>query len=114
MIAALNDKIFHLEKMHGHLVYSRDDVQAFWDCAVPFENWTNAQLVSLVAFKSRFAELQDYLATAMRLIAGIEDEDTRQFTYVLTYMEQLEILPDAKHWQAVRSLRNAATHDYSG
>lgn len=68
---------------------------------------------SLDAFKARFAELQDHLASAMRIIASIENEDTRTFTYVLNYMEQIEVLGDMRKWQEVRDLRNAATHDYS-
>ena len=49
----------------------------------------------------------------MKFIANIEGEDTRQFTYVLNYMVQLGILTDMDEWLAVRSLRNAATHDCS-
>lgn len=49
----------------------------------------------------------------MKLIATIEGEDTRLFTYVLNYMVQLEIITDMNDWQAVRGLRNTATHDYS-
>ncbi len=67
----------------------------------------------MAAFKMRFAELQDHLAAAMKMIACIENEDVRTFTYVLNYMEQIELLDDMQHWQQVRDLRNAATHDYS-
>ncbi|MDX8385228.1 MAG: hypothetical protein R8M11_01780 [Gallionella sp.] len=49
----------------------------------------------------------------MKLIAKIEEEDTRQFTYVLNYMVQLHILDSMEEWQSVRGLRNDATHDYT-
>jgi hypothetical protein len=110
---ALVEKIRHLDKMRSNLSYSVREVQGWWDATSPFANWSDRQLESLVAFKSRFAELQDHLASAMRLIANIENEDSRMFTYVLNYMEQLEVLDDVRQWQKVRDLRNAATHDYS-
>jgi hypothetical protein len=111
--AALREKMRHLEKMRKHLVYSRDEVAEWWSCATPFGDWSERQLASLVAFKSRFAELQDHLASAMRVISSIENEDVRLFTYVLNYMDQIGVLDDMLQWQKVRDLRNAATHDYS-
>lgn len=111
--AALHEKMRHLEKMRNHFVYSHDEVAEWWSCATPFGAWSERQLASLVAFKSRFAELQDHLASAMRIISGIENEDTRMFSYVINYMEQIGVLDDMLQWQKVRDLRNAATHDYS-
>ncbi len=111
--AALREKMRHLEKMRNHLVYSRDEVAGWWRCATPFGDWSERQLASLVAFKSRFAELQDHLASAMRIISAVENEDARMFSYVINYMEQLGVLDDMLQWQKVRDLRNAATHDYS-
>jgi len=113
LTAALHEKMRHLEKMRNHLVYSRGDVAEWWSCDTPFGDWSERQLASLVAFKSRFAELQDHLASAMRMIAAIENEDTRMFSYVINYMEQIGVLEDMLEWQKVRDLRNAATHDYS-
>lgn len=111
--AALREKMRHLEKMRNHLVYSRDEVTEWWRCATPFGDWSERQLASLVAFKSRFAELQDHLASAMRVISSIENEDTRMFSYVINYMDQIGVLDNVRQWQKVRDLRNAATHDYS-
>lgn len=112
-IEALRDKLKQLQKMRRHLAYSRDKVVAWWHVDADFDGWNEDQLESLAAFKGRFAEFQDHLASAMKLIATIEGEDTRMFTYVLNYMVQLEIIADMNDWQAVRGLRNTATHDYS-
>ena len=49
----------------------------------------------------------------MALVANIENQDTRVFTYVLNYMEQIGVLENMQVWQKLRDLRNAATHDYS-
>ena len=113
LIDALYEKMRQLDKMRGHLVYSQNEVLRWWNPATSFAIWSDRQLESLVAFKARFAEWQDHLASAMRMIASIENEDTRLFSYVLNYMEQIEILDDMQEWQKVRDLRNAATHDYS-
>jgi len=113
MIEALHEKLRHLDKMRGHLTFSQSRVQSWWDCSAPFADWSESQLESLAAFKVRFAELQDHLASAMRMVASIENEDTRTFTYVLNYMEKIEVLDEMRRWQEVCDLRNAATHDYS-
>ena len=113
LIGALYEKLGHLENIRLHLVYLCDEVQQTWDRNAPFDTLPYQTLGSLVAFKARFAELQDHLAAAMRLIANIEEEDTRKFSYVLNYMEQLEILDSMQTWQTLRDLRNAATHDYA-
>ena len=112
-IAALRDKLNQLQRMRRHLAYSHDKVTRWWRVDTDFDVWNEDQLESLAAFKGRFAEFQDHLAAAMKLIANIEGEDARLFTYVLNYMVQLEIIADMNDWQAVRGLRNAATHDYS-
>jgi len=113
LLEPLHEKIRHLEKMRRHLVYSQAEVQAWWDVSNPFDAISDAHLISLTAFKARFAEMQDHLASAMRLIANVESEDTRVFSYVLNYMEQIEILDTMDAWQKVRHLRNTATHDYA-
>lgn len=113
LLEPLHEKIRHLEKMRRHLMYSQTEVQAWWNSNDPFDAISDQHLTSLTAFKARFAEMQDHLAAAMRLIAVVEDEDTRMFSYVLNYMEQIEILDDMEAWQKVRHLRNATTHDYS-
>jgi hypothetical protein len=111
--AALAEKLSHLERMDANLRYTHGKVLAWWRDEGPFSALSADQLESLSAFKSRFAELQDHLGSAMRLIAEIENEDTRLFTYVINYMEQLEILPSMDSWIEARDLRNKATHDYS-
>ncbi len=113
VIEALRDKLKQLQKMRRHLVYSHDKVASWWRIDADFDGWNEDQLESLAAFKGRFAEFQDHLASAMKLIANIEGEDTRMFTYVLNYMVQLGIISDMNDWLAVRGLRNTATHDYS-
>jgi hypothetical protein len=113
LIEALRDKTQHLDKMRSHLVYSYDKVSAWWRVDQDFDAWDADRLESLAAFKVRFAELQDHLGAAMSLIAKIENENVDRFTYVLNYMTRLGILDSMEEWQAVRDLRNAATHDYS-
>jgi hypothetical protein len=113
LIEALREKIDHLEKMRSHLAYSYDKVSAWWRVDHDFDAWDADRLESLAAFKVRFAELQDHLGSAMSLIAKIENENVDRFTYVLNYMVKLAILDSMEEWQAIRDLRNAATHDYS-
>lgn len=113
LIEALHEKLAQLQKMRRHLAYSHDKILSWWQLDAGFEGWNEDQLESLAAFKGRFAEFQDHLASAMKLIATIEEEDTRRFTYVLNYMVQLGVLDNMDEWTTVRSLRNAATHDYS-
>ena len=113
LIEALHAKLQQLQKMRKHLSYSDRKIEGWWRADADFNRWNEDQLESLAAFKGRFAEFQDHLASAMKLIASIEGEDTRQFTYVLNYMVQLGILSDMDEWLNVRGLRNAATHDYS-
>lgn len=113
LIAAVHEKMRLLDKMRAHLAFSQSDVMTWWQVDAPFEQWSDQQLVSLAALKARFAELQDHLASAMSLVANIENQDTRVFTYVLNYMVQIGVLDDMRDWQESRDLRNAATHDYS-
>ncbi len=49
----------------------------------------------------------------MNMVANIENQDTRAFTYVLNYMTQMGVLNNIGDWQKIRDLRNAATHDYT-
>lgn len=112
-IEALRDKLRQLQKMRRNLAYSHDKIVGWWQIDADFDGWNEEQLESLAAFKGRFAEFQDHLASAMKLIANIEGEDTRMFTYVLNYMVQLGIIAGINEWQALRTLRNTATHDYS-
>lgn len=102
-----------LQKMRRHLAYSHNKIMPWWRVDANFGGWSEAQLESLAAFKGRFAEFQDHLASAMKLIATIEEESTKQFTHVLNYMVELYILENAQEWMEVRDLRNAAIHDYS-
>ena len=111
--AALADKLTSRARMEASLRYTHGKVQRWWRAQGPFSALTQDQLEILSAFKARFAELQDHLGSAMKLIAEIENEDTRRFTYVANYMEQLEILPSVATWLNARELRNKATHDYS-
>ena len=113
LIEALRERIAHLEKMRSHLAYSYEKVSAWWRVDQDFDTWDADRLESLAAFKVRFAELQDHLGSAMNLIAKIENENVDRFTYVLNYMVKLAILDSMEEWQAIRDLRNAATHDYS-
>lgn len=110
---ALEEKLGHLARMEANLRYTHGKVLSWWRDEGPFSALSLDQLETLSAFKSRFAELQDHLGSAMKLIADIENEDTRMFTYVINYMEQLDILPSMDTWLQARDLRNKATHDYS-
>lgn len=113
LLQALRDKLAHLEKMEAHLRFSHGKVAAWLKPDADFAAFDEHQLEALAAFKARFAELQDHLGSAMKLVAEIEAEDTRRFTYVVNYMEQLGILPSYEAWMSARDLRNRATHDYA-
>ncbi|TAN84605.1 MAG: hypothetical protein EPN14_01925 [Gallionella sp.] len=113
LIEVLREKIRLLDRMQSHLIFSQNDVRKWWQVDAPFDRWNDQQLVSLAALKARFAELQDHLASAMNVVASIENQDTRVFTYVLNYMTQIGVLDDMGDWQKIRDLRNAATHDYT-
>ena len=113
LIEALREKLAQLRKMRRNLEYSHTKIMPWWRVDANFGDWSEEQLESLAAFKGRFAEFQDHIASAMKLISNIEGKDTQLFTYVLNYMVQLYILDSMEEWMAVRDLRNAATHDYS-
>jgi uncharacterized protein YutE (UPF0331/DUF86 family) len=113
LIETLREKLMQLHKMRKHLEYSREKIARWWRVDWSFDDWDDEQLESLAAFKGRFAELQDQLASAMKLIASIEDERTDVFTYVLNFMEQAQVLDTIEEWRNVRDLRNAVTHNYS-
>ena len=113
LIAALREKLVYLSKMRRNLEYSHSQIAPWWKVDANFDAWGDERLESLAAFKARFAEMQDHLGSAMKQIALIEQEDTRQFTYVLNYMTQLFILDGMEQWLELRVLRNSATHDYS-
>lgn len=80
LIEALREKLNQLHKMRKHLEYSREKIACWWRVDWSFDDWSEEQLESLAAFKGRFAELQDQLASAMKLIANIEGERTDVFT----------------------------------
>ncbi|MFN3594839.1 MAG: hypothetical protein ACK4TK_09170 [Thiobacillaceae bacterium] len=113
LVDALREKLDHLELMRQHLEYSLAKVRAWWSAERAFREWNADQLESLAALKARFAELQDHLAAAMRLVATIEEEPTEVFSYVLNYMVQVGVLPNEQVWRELRNLRYAAVHDYS-
>lgn len=113
LVEALREKLDHLELMRQHLEYSLAKVRTWWSAERAFREWDADQLESLAALKARFAELQDHLAAAMRLIATIEEEPIEIFSYVLNYMVQVGVLPNEQVWRELRILRNAAVHDYS-
>ncbi len=113
LIDALREKLGHLGRMREHLEYSRSKIVVWWRVDQSFDLWSPDQLETLAAFKSRFAEMQDHLASAMKLIAAIEEEPTEAFSYVLNSMVKLGILESDDEWRNIRNLRNAAVHDYS-
>lgn len=113
LLPSLGEKLAHLERMQSHLDYSLASVRAWWNPSVDFDALSPQQLVELVAFKARFAELQDHLASAMKLVTSIEEEPVELFTYVLNYMVKIGVIDNIDTWREVRELRNAATHDYS-
>lgn len=113
LIDALREKLGHLGRMRAHLEYSRSKIVAWWRVDQSFDLWSPDQLETLAAFKARFAEMQDHLASAMKLIAAIEEEPTEAFSYVLNSMVKLGLLQSDDEWRDIRNLRNAAVHDYS-
>ncbi len=112
LIAALYGKLDQLTSMSGHLDYTWRKV------SVRFPMQSLAELDSdnlevLAAFKGRFAELQDHLASAMRLVARIEEINTDAFTYVVGYMEKIGVISSSDEWNEVRAVRNDAAHEYT-
>jgi hypothetical protein len=66
----------------------------------------------LAAINERFAKLQDLLGTTMRHLCELSGERTDTFLRVLSFCEKAGIIEAAEDWQACRSLRNRAAHDY--
>lgn len=111
LIETLFDKLVQLEKMQSHLAYSCEMASQFMPLT-HMDALDAGQLVQLSALKGRFAELQDHLASAMKLIANLELQDASVFTYVINYMEKIGVVADFHEWYRLRELRNKATHDY--
>jgi hypothetical protein len=112
LITALYLKLDQLARMAGHLEYSRTKVASWLPCAT-LAGLGADQLESLAALKGRFAEMQDHLAAAMRLVARIEEVNAEAFTYVVNFMEKIGVIPSAADWNEARALRNDAAHAYS-
>jgi len=66
----------------------------------------------LAALNERFAKLQDLLSTTMRHLCELCGERSDTFLRVLAFCEKVGIVPSMEAWQACRSLRNRAAHDY--
>lgn len=66
----------------------------------------------LAAINERFAKLQDLLGTTMRHLCELSGERTDSFLRVLSFCEKAGIIAATEDWQACRSLRNRAAHDY--
>lgn len=66
----------------------------------------------LAAINERFAKLQDLLGTTMRHLCELSGERTDTFLRVLSFCEKAGIIESTEDWQACRSLRNRASHDY--
>ena len=66
----------------------------------------------LAAINERFAKLQDLLGTSMRHLCELSGERTDTFLRVLSFCEKADIIAATEDWQACRSLRNRAAHDY--
>ena len=80
LVEALREKLSQLQKIRRNLEYSHEKVERFWHLNTNFDGWNEDQLESLAAFKARFSEFQDHLASAMKLIASIEGERAEVFT----------------------------------
>ena len=66
LIEALYAKLQQLQKMRKHLSYSDRKIEGWWRADADFNRWNEDQLESLAAFKGRFAEFQDHLASVMK------------------------------------------------
>lgn len=111
-LGALGAKLRQLDRMRGYLEYSQGKA-ARWLPRNSLEGLGQDELELLAALKGRFAELQDHLAGAMKLLARIEEQDAEVFTYVLNFMEKIGVLPALSAWSEVRTLRNDAAHAYT-
>ena len=112
LVAALYGKLEQLGNMGDHLDYTWRKVSDRF----PMSSLVGLEpdgLEVLAAFKGRFAELQDHLASAMRLVARIEEVNADAFTYVVNYMEKIGVVSSAEVWNEARAVRNDAAHAYS-
>lgn len=112
MIDALRRKLVRLGKMSAHLDYTWRKLSTGFPISTLGGLEPDA-LEVLAALKGRFAELQDHLASAMRLVARIEEVNTEAFTYVVNYMEKIGVISSAEAWNEARAIRNDASHEYA-
>ncbi len=104
-------KIEHLRRMRNYLEYSLEQTLLL----IPISDWHQlkpAHHETLAAFRVRFSEFQEHLGKIMRAIAREEEQSTEPFSFVLLYMEKLDILDTVDHWKMIRELRNAVNHEY--
>jgi hypothetical protein len=111
LVAALDEKLGQLGKMAGHLAYTRDGLAPLFPLAT-LDGLSASDLERLAALKGRFGEMQDHLGAAMKLVARMENVDAAVFTYVLSLMERVGVIPSLGSWELVRDLRNKAAHAY--
>ena len=67
---------------------------------------------ALAAVNERFSKLQDTLGSAMRHSLLLSGEQADSFIKVLAIFEKLGVIRSIDDWQAARSARNLAAHDY--
>lgn len=111
LIGALRNKLTQLGKMQRHLAFSQTRAAEF----LPLTDMglvDDGKLELLAALKGRFAELQDHIASAMKLIARLEEQDITVFTHVVNFMEKIGVIEDFHRWHGMRGLRNDAAHEY--
>jgi hypothetical protein len=68
----------------------------------------------LAAINERFGKLQDLLGSGMRHGCLLLGEPAEPFLKVLAFYAKVGVIPSSEEWVAIRQLRNAAAHDYSG
>lgn len=67
---------------------------------------------SLAAINERFAKLQDTLGAAMRHALPLLGESADSFLKVLAIYEKAGVVESIAAWQACRTVRNLAAHEY--
>lgn len=67
---------------------------------------------ALAAVNERFSKLQDTLGSAMRHSLLLSGEQADSFLKVLAIFQKLGVISSIDDWQAARSARNLAAHDY--
>lgn len=112
LIAALRRKLEQLDKMASHLDYTWRKLSPGFPM-LSLTGLGSDDLEVLAAFKGRFAEMQDHLASTMRLVARIEEVNADAFTYVANYMEKIGVIASAEKWNEARAVRNDAAHEYA-